>query len=457
MQAYLKTALALALGLAWLAPLHADDNKVDPAVFADKSALADDLDALYAELKVRHPDLYRLHSKSDWDAQYRSLKSAIPDLDWPHFVVALHRFVAMAGDGHTNLFSKRLIGPGFDVRYAVRFGLFSDGLYVISGTDEIKPGIGGRVIAVNGHSIGEVERAETRLTGHDSPMWAAAWIPVLLLYPGNLAGLNFGSSDSRLNLTLAMPYGKVLNVTVAFEPIDKQSTQLTVFDVLNNGGRFPSWWSQVEPLTFQYWESTQTVYAIFAHVRDGQKETLKQIADRMFAFIAANNVRRLIIDVRKNGGGNNHLLSPLIDGARTSKLNRPGGLYVIIGRQTFSAAQNFVNRMENSTQALFAGEPTGESPNQVYQAELHYLPHTTLPVLISSRRWRDSAADDDRIWTMPDIPARFSFDDFVNGRDPAIDAVLALDVDNLEPAADLSKRWMRPNQRAAWTLPVPVE
>ena len=177
----------------------------------------------------------------------------------------------------------------------------------------------------------------------------------------------------------------------------------------------------------------------------------------MFAFVAANDVQRLIIDVRRNGGGNNHLLAPLIEGARASKLNRPGGLYVLIGRQTFSAAQNFVNRMENSTQVLFAGEPTGASPNLVCETETYHLPNTGLAVLISTRRWQDSVPNDHRIWTMPDIPAPLTFDDYVNGRDPVIAAVLAFDSSGLRPAPDLAQRWRRPSQQATWPLPVPID
>ena len=234
----LKIVLALLVVLAWPAPSHAADP------FTDRKIFAGDLAALYAEMKARHPNLYRLHTRAEWDASYAALQSKIPDLDWPHFVIALHRFVAQAGDGHTNLFSKRLVGPGFGVRYAVRFALFSDGLYVIAATPDIRQAIGGRVIAVNGHPIEEVERAEAGLTGHDSPIWAAAWIPTLLLYPGNLAGLDLATADSVMNLSLAMPDGSMIAVAVPFEPFDKPAERLTVFDVLGNRHTAPDWQTQ---------------------------------------------------------------------------------------------------------------------------------------------------------------------------------------------------------------------
>ncbi|MFB3084243.1 MAG: hypothetical protein ACE1Z4_12465, partial [Gammaproteobacteria bacterium] len=62
----------------------------------------------------------------------------------------------------------------------------------------------------------------------------------------------------------------------------------------------------------------------------------------------------------------NFLVKPVIDGAvRSEKINEYGKLFVIIGRETFSACQNFVNRMERETNVLFVGEPTGSRPNFV--------------------------------------------------------------------------------------------
>jgi hypothetical protein len=272
------------------------------AVFADRAAWAADLDALYAELQAKHPDLYRKHTKAEWDARHAAIRAAIATMDWPHFVIALHRFVAMAADGHTNLLSTDVAGPGFDARYTVRFFLFWDGLYVLSAPEDLKQAIGGRVVAVNGHPIAAVERALAGLTGYDSPMRAANWVQLLLSFPGNLAGLDLGAVDAPMKLTLVARDGKTIDVAVPFAPNDMQPKRLTVFDVLNNGHALPAWWSPDAPLTFNYWKDSKTVYAVFGSVSDGTKETLKQAAERLFAFVAANDVQRLIFDVRNNGG-----------------------------------------------------------------------------------------------------------------------------------------------------------
>ena len=81
-----------------------------------------------------------------------------------------------------------------------------------------------------------------------------------------------------------------------------------------------------------------------------------------------------MIDLRRNGGGNNYLVQPLIHAVLKSSLDAPGRLFVITDRGTFSAAQNCATRLERETWALFVGEPTGGRPNHFGDAEAFPLP-----------------------------------------------------------------------------------
>ena len=105
-------------------------------------------------------------------------------------------------------------------------------------------------------------------------------------------------------------------------------------------------------------------YFEFNRVRDGEKETLAQFSERLFRFIEDHDVERLVIDMRWNNGGNTFLGQTLLLGVIASeKINQPGRLFVIIGRRTYSAAQNMATYFERFTNATFVGEPTGSSPN----------------------------------------------------------------------------------------------
>ena len=91
--------------------------------------------------------------------------------------------------------------------------------------------------------------------------------------------------------------------------------------------------------------------------------SLSKVVGEMRERLTAGGVTRVIVDVRHNPGGDNHTYPPLLNLLLDPLVNRPAYLYVIIGRQTFSAATNFVTELDVQSSAVFVGEPTGGRPN----------------------------------------------------------------------------------------------
>src|SRR4029078_6993622 len=74
-------------------------------------------------------------------------------------------------------------------------------------------------------------------------------------------------------------------------------------------------------------------------------------------------MRRVVVDVRLNPGGDNHTYAPLLKVLRSKAVNRPGRLVVLISRSTFSAAAHFITELDRKTKAVFVGETSGGAPN----------------------------------------------------------------------------------------------
>jgi C-terminal processing protease CtpA/Prc len=188
-------------------------------------------------------------------------------------------------------------------------------------------------------------------------------------------------------------------------------------------------------------------------VQDDPNETLATFCTRLFDYIDEAEADRLVIDLRRNTGGNNYLNQPLIHALlRCERVNRPGHLFVLASPTTFSAAVNAASDLERETQALFVGEPTGAGPNHFGDAELIELPRTKLRVFVSTVRWQKSDPRDARRWILPDLPAPATFADFRAGRDAALEAALSADPAGWEGAAAIEpiRRWRRPNQSGRW-------
>lgn len=170
------------------------------------------------------------------------------------------------------------------------------------------------------------------------------------------------------------------------------------------------------------------------------------------AIDGAADARRLIVDLRRNGGGNNFLFEALRKRIARSRFNRPGGLYVLISPRTFSAAQNAANRLERETFATFIGEPTGGAPNHFGDAELHVGAATGITSLISTLPWFDSYPQDQRESILPDLPAPEMFADWRDGADSALQHALS-DANNTQPnewSGNSTFYFRRPSQSATW-------
>jgi hypothetical protein len=106
---------------------------------------------------------------------------------------------------------------------------------------------------------------------------------------------------------------------------------------------------QNEPFWFTYLPDSQTTYVSFRRYA-----SLGDHARALFKFFDANRTTRLVIDMRQNGGGDffegrKHLIAPL---KKRPDINQKGRLFVVIGRQTFSAAMANAIDFRKETNAI---------------------------------------------------------------------------------------------------------
>jgi hypothetical protein len=167
----------------------------------------------------------------------------------------------------------------------------------------------------------------------------------------------------------------------------------------------------------------KTMYCQLNGIGHG-KQSFQRYFDKLFAEIESSPVERLILDLRWNGGGNTFLNPPLIEGLqRSTKFRQPGNLFVIIGRNTFSAALNTTDEIERRTTAILVGEPTSSPPNFIGESVEVVLPASRWPISISDLSWQTSYPMDYRAWVTPLIYAPPTAAALRAHRDPAMEAI----------------------------------
>jgi hypothetical protein len=100
----------------------------------------------------------------------------------------------------------------------------------------------------------------------------------------------------------------------------------------------------------------ETLYLKFNQVRERSSAGLSLIRtiEQVESDLANSSVQYMVLDLRNNPGGNVRASTPLTEWVRNEdEINQQDHLFVLIGRQTFSAATLFTVDLEQATQAIF--------------------------------------------------------------------------------------------------------
>jgi hypothetical protein len=387
-----------------------------------------------------HPAPYRVHGASAWDSAAARFEQELPGLDYPRAVAGFARLIALLGDGHSRLGHVRLAshtrpllepldGPGFDTRLPLEVEFFADGLFITGASADHANLIGGRVTGIGGRPLREAAAALEPFISHDNEMWLLYVLPEYLVHPGYLyaAGL-LESPGAALPISVVDRRGRTLEVSVA--PVSRENAPglLSARETLDGSGPEPHWRTFQRNYDFEYLPDRHAVYLRYQTVQSEEDESIAAFAQRLFAFVDSVDARRLVIDVRRNGGGDNYLNQPLVHGLiARSRLKQPGGIVVLCDRGTFSAAVSFDADLERNTWAAFVGEPAGSPSNQYGDPARVTLPASGLLIRISTLYWQGADPRDPRPAIVPDTLVVPAFADWLAGRDPVLDAALALD------------------------------
>ena len=177
-----------------------------------------------------------------------------------------------------------------------------------------------------------------------------------------------------------------------------------------------------------YWfaalPESKAVYLKYNSCREMKDRPFAAFVKDVFAAVESVRAERLVVDLRNNGGGDSSVFEPFFRAlANSARINRKGGLFVILGRQTFSSAVLNAIDLRKRTPAVFVGEPTGGKPNHFGEVKTLILPKTKLEVSYSTKFFQQSFEDTPSL--MPDVAVEISIADYRARRDPVLDAILS--------------------------------
>ncbi len=379
-----------------------------------------DLDVLARELARLHAGLGRPSQSEAFQQELRDLAHRVGDLDDQAMLWAIRRLVASLGDGHTSFYapsSERF--PVLELPITLYF--FGDDLHIIDAADDAL--IGSRVVAIGSRPTTSALEDITPYISRDNAQ-GVRWLgPYYLTFPSLLRELGYTEDNDRATLQLLTPDGAEISRT--FEGEAKRRWKKLLPPRIAGSNPVPLYLQHPEA-TFhaEALPSSHAIYVQFNRIRDTDDETLAQFATRIGSMLEASAAQNVIIDLRRDNGGNSGLLNPMLKRLIAFEMSDSSHeVYVITGRTTFSAAQSCITRLERYTSAVFVGEPSSSSPNFVGEETEVMLPYSRTPLSISTIYWQDSIPLDRRRWIEPDVPVQLTVADYLANHDPVLHAV----------------------------------
>ena len=341
---------------------------------------ADDVRELGTQIAQIHPDAFRSVSRARFESDVDALAQRAPNSSENELLVGMLRIIASLGprNGHTGLF------PGDPAHtrelhfYPVRLYDFADGMYVVDATDRSL--VRNRLVAIEGIAIERVLEQVEPLVPRDNTSNLRGLAPHYLLTVEVLDGLGLVDGIGAAELTFEQPDGQ--RVDVELTPIAASryistfaDPQFGHYPSILPGASQPLYLSgSARPLWARTLAGGRAVYVGYNSVRSPAPAVLRKIE----RLVWGKGVRRVIVDLRLNGGGDNTTYSSLTTLFGSKAVNKRGRLRVLIGRATFSAAADFAAEIDRATRAVFVGEPTGGGVETYAD---------TFPVLLPTAGW----------------------------------------------------------------------
>ena len=405
--ALVGTALVAAAGLTLVRQPTHHPHAVGQAFDTDLTLLRQQLPQIHPQMDVQA-----------WDAAVAQFREKLSTLDEDQADVGFMELVASLGDrnGHTGIFP---LDPGNSRafhEYPFLVYEFADGVYVIGqlGGHDL---VGARLTAVGGMPIAQVLASVEPLVPRDNETSGVRDVGgMYLLSEEVLNGLGVAPS-----FDFTLRNGSQVERTPT--PVSARAYS-RAFD-----GIGPPMWPNGAAHAAD--RRAKTRVSLLAHRQvvylayNTTTIDTSTVAARVVRLVSKPKVRRVVVDLRNNRGGDNRTYPPLIH-ALKRLARKHKKLVVLAGRATFSAAANFMGDLEAKTRYLLVGEDSGGAPNLYGDVEPLDLPKSGLRVEIATRWWVKSrlGADDPRVTFHPDVVAAATARSWFAGHDSALEAAL---------------------------------
>jgi hypothetical protein len=378
------------------------------ALDLDAPRWREDLEFFAREIARRHGNAFHAISRGRFDSQVAELHQRLDGLDGDQVYIELDRLANLIGDAHTYIEL-----PAYATRFPFAVRRFGTTYRVIAARRDYEGMVGAKLLKIQDTPTSLAIQRLWSLTPSDEHAALRQSRAEGFLTAGiMLHGVGLTPGRDSVTLTLSDDAGHAFQRRVRAGPTDPGIglPWMEVFRTRPIYAQNPhrSFWCRHLP-------EASAVYCSFRRY-----DNLSGELAALLALVRRVQPKKLVIDMRQNGGGDytlglRYLIEPI---RRLSYLNHSGRLFVIVGRDTFSAGMANAAQFRSRTAAILVGEMIGEKPNSFQEPREMRLPNSHLIVRYSTRYYRFVSRGPNAI--QPDHIVAPTWAEYREGRDPVL-------------------------------------
>ncbi|MEH3112474.1 hypothetical protein [Pedobacter terrae] len=375
-----------------------------------KNIFSEDLRFYKDSLPVKHKNLFAKLPKSEFNAMITRLEAHTNGISTEQFYLEMMKIQAAIGDEHSTII------PPYTTKYPIKFERFDDGLVVTSTNEANKKLLLAKVIRIGNKTLSEAEKAVSSVIISGNIPYFNIAEASYLASPGLLYALGLSQHLDDVTLELLSPTGEILTAKLDAIPKNKQVDMVfaPVYGSLLANTHQDNYWYLMEK---------GNLYFNYNKCGDDPKKPFNAFNDQLSKEIEKQKPKRIIIDLRMNGGGNSAVLEPFIEKIKNSDLNKKGKIFVLVGRATFSSAIMNAIKLKKETKAILVGQTTAGTINHYGEVRAFTLPNTKLQINYSTMYWENWKGHDGPL--VPEFKIERNLSDLFKGNDKTLNYVMA--------------------------------
>ena len=384
-----------------------------------------EIGGLGRELASRHVDLFFSSDSTTFFTALDRIAGESSGKSVLQVSVNLQQVVAGMGDANT------LINYHFNIDNQLILPLecywFEEGLHILRARKDYAELLGKKIIAINQHPLQQVVDSLSTLITDRNPSQVKNDIPRMITWTQLLHTFGFADT-SHLELLVEDPWEKRLSCEIKLPARESEMVRM-------GPDSLPLGWQDMKAFFWDRYIPEEKIYFIQYNKcwsREAEESfgsgasalfmpSFRDFEKKVIQTIRKKEIDKMVLDLRFNAGGSSFQGTRLIRKLGRTTLARNGKVYLVVGRKTSSSAIINAVDLMNTFQVVIVGENTGGKPNHFGEAKRFVMTRSNIIVNYSTKYFHLTEEDPPAI--VPDIQTPVTFTDFMNGTDPAFEAI----------------------------------